>query len=73
MPPISPADGPVAVTGANGFIGAQIVLNLVEHGYDEIWQFRIAALLEGTPLDNMCTWIIHTTLTYLKMLMAVRV
>lgn len=35
MPSISgPADGPVAVTGASGYIGAHVVKNLVEHGYD---------------------------------------
>lgn len=34
MPPISgPADGPVAVTGASGYIGSQVVKNLVQAGY----------------------------------------
>ncbi len=34
MPPISgPADGPVAVTGASGYIGSHVVKNLVDHGY----------------------------------------
>jgi nucleoside-diphosphate-sugar epimerase len=31
--PISPTDGPVAVTGSAGYIGSHIVLNLVKHGY----------------------------------------
>jgi nucleoside-diphosphate-sugar epimerase len=31
---IGPADGPVAVTGAAGFIGSHIVLTLVRHGYE---------------------------------------
>lgn len=34
MPPISgPSDGPVAVTGASGYIGSHVVKNLVENGY----------------------------------------
>jgi len=34
MPPISgPADGPVAVTGASGYIGSHVVKNLIEAGY----------------------------------------
>ena len=31
--PISPDQGPVAVTGAAGFIGSHIVLNLIRRGY----------------------------------------
>lgn len=31
--PISPADGPVAVTGASGYIGSWIVRDLMEQGY----------------------------------------
>ena len=34
MPPISPASGPVAVTGAAGYIGSWIVRDLVEAGYN---------------------------------------
>jgi nucleoside-diphosphate-sugar epimerase len=34
MPPITgPTDGPVAVTGASGYIGSHVVKNLVEAGY----------------------------------------
>ena len=34
MPHISgPSDGPVAVTGASGYIGAQVVKNLIDAGY----------------------------------------
>lgn len=33
MPPISAADGPVAVTGASGYIGSWVVKNLAENGY----------------------------------------
>lgn len=33
MTAISPADGPVAVTGASGYIGSWIVRDLLEHGY----------------------------------------
>ncbi len=29
-----PKDGPVAVTGASGYIGSHVVKNLVEHGYE---------------------------------------
>ena len=32
--PITPADGPVAVTGSAGYIGSHIVLNLIEKGYE---------------------------------------
>lgn len=35
MPAISgPADGPVVVTGASGFIGSHLVKNLVSAGYN---------------------------------------
>lgn len=30
---IPPADGPVAVTGASGYIGSWTVRDLLEHGY----------------------------------------
>lgn len=33
MPPISPADGPVAVTGASGYIGSWVVRDLLGEGY----------------------------------------
>ena len=33
MPPVSPADGPVAVTGASGSIGSWIVRDLMQQGY----------------------------------------
>ncbi len=34
MPAISgPSDGPVAVTGATGYIGSQLVKNLIHDGY----------------------------------------
>lgn len=33
MPAISPADGPVAVTGASGYIGSWTVRDLLEQGY----------------------------------------
>jgi len=34
MSPVSPLDGPVAVTGASGWIGSHLVLTLLQHGYD---------------------------------------
>jgi len=34
MSAISPADGPVAVTGASGYIGSWIVRDLMEQGYE---------------------------------------
>ncbi len=34
MPSVSPSAGPVAVTGASGFIGSHVVLNLVKRGYE---------------------------------------
>ncbi|CAK0838481.1 unnamed protein product [Prorocentrum cordatum] len=33
MPPVCAGDGPVAVTGAGGFLGTALVCNLLEHGY----------------------------------------
>lgn len=33
MPPVTSTDGPVAVTGASGYIGSWNVHDLVEHGY----------------------------------------
>ncbi len=33
MPRVTPADGPVAVTGASGYVGSHVVLALVKRGY----------------------------------------
>ena len=33
MPPVTSADGPVAVTGASGFVGSQVVIALMKRGY----------------------------------------
>jgi len=46
--PISPADGPVAVTGSGGYIGSHIVLNLVKHGYTVRACVRDAGKLSNT-------------------------
>ena len=33
MPPVKASDGPVAVTGASGYVGSHVVVALVKHGY----------------------------------------
>jgi len=48
MPPVKPSDGPVAVTGAAGYIGAHLVLNLVQHGYTVRACVRDPSLLDKT-------------------------
>mmetsp|Transcript_93276 Transcript_93276/g.216811 ORF Transcript_93276/g.216811 Transcript_93276/m.216811 type:complete len:397 (-) Transcript_93276:90-1280(-) len=48
MPPVKPSDGPVAVTGAAGYIGSHIVLNLVKHGYHVRACVRNPSLLDKT-------------------------
>ncbi|MFP6584541.1 MAG: NAD-dependent epimerase/dehydratase family protein [Candidatus Hydrogenedentota bacterium] len=46
--PVSPADGPVSVTGSAGYIGSHIVLNLVQHGYTVRTCVRDANKLSNT-------------------------
>ena len=48
MTAVSPADGPVAVTGSAGYIGSHIVLNLVRHGYTVRACVRNASNLANT-------------------------
>jgi nucleoside-diphosphate-sugar epimerase len=33
MPSVTPSDGPVAVTGASGYVGSHVVVALMKHGY----------------------------------------
>ena len=33
MPSVTPSDGPVAVTGASGYVGSHVVVALVKHGF----------------------------------------
>jgi len=33
MPPVKASDGPVAVTGASGYVGSHVAVALVKHGY----------------------------------------
>jgi nucleoside-diphosphate-sugar epimerase len=33
MPAVTSSDGPVAVTGASGYVGSQVVMVLIKHGY----------------------------------------
>lgn len=51
MPAISPADGPVAVTGASGYIGSWIVQDLIEQGYTARACVRDAS--NGDKVDHL--------------------
>ena len=53
MPAISgPADGPVAVTGASGYIGSHVVKNFVEHGY------AVHACLRDTSREDKTSYLL---------------
>lgn len=47
---VSPADGPVAVTGASGYIGSWTVRDLLEKGY------RPACAIWGKPIRWIIYW-----------------
>ena len=54
MPAISgPSDGPVAVTGASGYIGSHVVKNLVLHGYD------VHACLRDTTRQDKTSYLLE--------------
>ena len=52
MPNISgPGDGPVAVTGASGYIGSHVLKNLVEVGY------TVRACVRDTRRDDKVSYL----------------